>query len=91
MAKTVGLLSPQQCATDSPRTFVKKSRIEIMIRRLEAVWIVPNQLAQELIVRTRSHNAAPLVYTDGRIRGVEWKSRESGPYLVMQAEVYRYA
>lgn len=60
-----------------------------MVRQLEAVWIVHNQLAQEVVVRTRSHNAAPAVYSDGRIRGIDWKIRESGNFLVMQAEVYR--
>lgn len=53
MAKRIGVLAAEQAATDSPQFFEKKSIVRSWIRSMEAVWIVPGQLAQKLRVRAR--------------------------------------
>ena len=46
--KKIGILQPDQAVSEFPSFFEKKSIVRRWIKRAEAVWIVPNFIAQKL-------------------------------------------
>lgn len=54
MAKRIAVLEATQHSDEVPRLFIKKSKAQAEVRRLEAFWIVKNVMIQRLAnARTR--------------------------------------
>jgi hypothetical protein len=54
LAKRIGVLEPDQGLEDSPRSHVKRSIAQGMVRHLEAAWVVKNAIIQRLVIRART-------------------------------------